>query len=95
MAGTWKIAILLKYQRRLDDALRCAKVWAERGAKVSFLCLCRSQCQREDWNVQPLLDLDAECYTDDIELAHRFNLDCLSMASVASYLKSVDWVIPF
>ena len=95
MESTRKIAILLKHHRRLKEARHCAKAFMDRGAAVTFLCLCRRQCPQETWNIQPLLELQAQCCSNDADMAGRYHLDHLSHEAMADYLKDMDWVIPF
>lgn len=95
MAGSQRIAILLKNKHRLDDARHCAAMLIDRGARVAFYCLCRQRCRNGLWNVLPLLKTEAACYTDNPALAKRYDLDCLTDAGLVQHLKTVEWVIPF
>ncbi|MGD9008381.1 MAG: hypothetical protein PVG41_10675 [Desulfobacteraceae bacterium] len=95
MADSQTTAILLRHEHKLDDALHYAALLIDSGAKVAFFCLCRRRCRSGLWNVLPLLDTEAACYTDDPRLAKRYELDCLTDAGLVQLLKTVDWVIPF
>ncbi len=95
MADSRTIAILLKHEDKLDDALHYASLLIDSGAKVGFYCLCRRRCRKGLWNVLPLLDMEAACYTDNPRLAMRYDLDCLTDAGLVHHLKTADWVIPF
>jgi hypothetical protein len=95
MADSQTIAILLKHEHKLDDALHYASLLIDAGAEVAFYCLCRRRYRNGLWNVLPLLDTEAACYTDNPDLAKRYDLDYLTDAGLVHHLKTVDWVIPF
>jgi hypothetical protein len=95
MAESQTIAILLKHEHKLDDALHYAALLIDSGATVAFYCLCQRRCRNGLWNVLPLLDTEAACYTDNPSLAKRYDLNCLTDVGLVQHLKTVDWVIPF
>lgn len=89
------IALLIKHPHQLDDARRCAATFMAGGARISFVCLCGSPVEKGRWNIQSLLDTEAECHTDDAAFAKRYGIHLLTPALLGPYLKSMDWVIPF
>jgi hypothetical protein len=95
VAYSQTIAILLKHRHKLDDALHWAALMIDSGATVAFYCLCRNRCRNGLWNLLPLLDTEAACYTDNPRLANRYDLDCLTDVALVRHLETVDWVIPF
>ena len=90
MADSQTIAILLKHEHKLDDALHYAALLIDSGARVAFYCLCRRRCRSGIWNVLPLLDTEAACYTDNPRLAMD-NVIVTGHAAGTSVEGTEDW----
>ena len=89
-----KIAILLRHPCQLSDACSCGRAFLEIGAAVSYYCLCRASDPEINWNIKPLLDTQAPCFTDSLDLALQYELKCLSFRDVVQGIESADWIIP-
>lgn len=94
MKKVQKIAILLRHPHRLSDACCCGQTLLECGAAVSFFCLCREFDPAVHWDIRPLLATRVPCFTDNSDLAARYDLACLSLRSLVHRIESSDWVIP-
>jgi hypothetical protein len=89
-----RIAILLRHPQRLTDACHCGQTLLECGAAVSFFCLCREFDPAVQWDIQSLLATRVPCFTDNSDLAARYDLAHLSLRSLVRRIESSDWVIP-
>lgn len=92
------IAILIKHPRLFDQAWHCAQALIDTGAKVVLYYL-SANIRGKDQDAQlPILrrmDLSAECYMDDPQLANHYGLRCMPIGRLAERLKDADCVIPF
>ena len=95
MTGRRRIAIVLNHAHRLDDARHCAAILSSPDTTVAFYCLCGGHCSPYHWNLKPFLEMRETCYTDNHDLAGRYELECLSATTLIQHLKTADWVIPF
>lgn len=89
-----KIAILLRHPGQLSDACSYGRALIEIGAVVSYYCLCCVTAPEMNWNIKPLLAIQAPCYTNNLEIARRHKLECLSIGAIVQGIESADWVIP-
>jgi hypothetical protein len=98
MAARTTIALLVRQERHLTEALRTGRALEPTGARVTLFLLSGPALDPSAEGLQVPVKIQSNRihgYTDDPGAADRLSLACMSIDEMAQLIQKADVVIPF